>query len=250
MTLHPHQYFSDRSDLYARARPTYPAQLFEFLTDQCRETGRAWDCGTGSGQAAIGLAKYFSRIDATDVSREQISNAVANPRVTYTVQPAEKTNFADAAFDLITVAQALHWFDLGQFWPEVHRTLKPGGVFAAWTYTWFRISDRVDAIIERELLEPIQGYWAPQNQLAWNGYRDIAFPFEELAVPEIQMTLAWTPAELLAYIGTWSATRRYVEANGSGFLEVLGAMLRRDWGHPERKTLSMRFHARLGRFVR
>jgi len=247
MTLHPHQYFSDKSDLYAQARPTYPDQLFEFLRDQCRETGRAWDCGTGSGQAAVALAKYFRRVDATDVSPEQISNAAAHPAVSYSVQPAEKTDFPGAAFDLVTVAQALHWFDFTRFWPEVRRTLKPGGIFAAWTYTWFHVSNPVDVLIERELLEPIQQYWAPQNRLAWNGYRDIVFPFEDLAVPEIRMTLAWNPEELLAYVGTWSATRRYIEKNGAGIVEELAGRLQSAWGDQARKPVSMEFYLKAGR---
>lgn len=249
MPLHPHQYFSDKSDLYARARPRYPNRLFKYLAEQCQATDRAWDCATGSGQAAISLAQDFSRVDATDVSPEQIANAVGHPRVTYAVMPAEKTTFPDSAFDLVTVAQALHWFTFDSFWPEVQRILKPGGVFAAWAYTWFHISERVDSIVEHDLLAPIQRYWAPQNRLAWDGYRDVPFPFRELAVPEIRMTLAWNVDELVAYVGTWSATRRYLEANGEGFLENLGNLLQRVWGEPEtRKSVSMEFFMKVGRF--
>lgn len=248
MALHPHQYFSDHSNLYAQARPRYPDQLFKYLAEQCQETERAWDCGTGSGQSAISLARYFSRVDATDVSREQILNAAEHPRVRYAVEPAEKTAFPDASFDLITVAQALHWFDFAKFWPEVQRTLKPGGIFSAWAYTWFHVSDRVDAVVERDLLEPIRRYWAPQNRLAWDGYRNVTFPFEELVVPKIQMNLAWNIDELVAYVRTWSATRRYIEANGQGFLESLADRLKGAWGDLEvRKPVSMEFFMRLGR---
>jgi Methylase involved in ubiquinone/menaquinone biosynthesis len=189
-------------------------------------------------------------VDATDVNREQIVNAAEHPRVRYAVEPAEKTAFPDASFDLITVAQALHWFDFAKFWPESQRVLKPGGLFAAWAYTWFHISDRVDAVVERDLLEPIQRYWAPQNRLAWDGYRNVSFPFEELTVPEIQMTLAWDVDELVAYVGTWSATRRYMEANGQDLLKILADRLKSTWGNPEtRKPVSMEFFMRVGRLA-
>lgn len=248
MPLHHHQYFSDKSDLYAQARPKYPAPLFRYLAEQSRETTRAWDCGTGSGQAAVALADYFRAVDATDVSREQIANATPHPRVTYAVQPAEATGFPDAAFDLITVAQALHWFDLDKFWPEVRRTLKPGGIFAAWAYGWPHISPAVDAVLQRELLDPIRPYWAEQNRLVWSGYRDIPFPFDELAVPRIEMTLQWNLAELLAYLGTWSATRCYVEANGAGVLDHLSANITVAWGDTDaRKPVLMDFYLRAGR---
>ena len=248
MALHPHQYFSDHSDLYAQARPRYPDRLFKYLAEQCQETECAWDCGTGSGQSAISLARYFSRVDATDVSREQIVNAVEHPQVRYAVEPAEKTAFPDASFDLITVAQALHWFDFAKLWPEVQRTLKPGGIFSAWAYTWFHVSERVDAVVERDLLEPIRRYWAPQNRLAWDGYRNVFFPFEELAVPEIQMNLAWNVDELVAYVRTWSATRRYIEANGQEFLEGFADRVKGAWGDlGVRKPVSMEFFMRVGR---
>ena len=118
-----HQLFSVESSRYAVARPQYPDQLFDYLADLCEETDSVWDCATGSGQAAISLTKHFDSVQATDVSAAQIANAFAQERVYYSVQPAEKTNFETASFDLVTVATALHWFNLERFWPEVHRVL-------------------------------------------------------------------------------------------------------------------------------
>ncbi|WP_445361712.1 methyltransferase domain-containing protein [Microbulbifer sp. EKSA005] len=45
----------------------------------------AWDCACGSGQAAIGLAKLFSSVYATDISAEQIKAAKAHPKIHYQV---------------------------------------------------------------------------------------------------------------------------------------------------------------------
>jgi methylase of polypeptide subunit release factors len=67
--------FSDRADLYAAARPRYPSALFAFIASLADEKQRAWDCGTGSGQAAVALAEHFSEVYATDPSPQQIEKA-------------------------------------------------------------------------------------------------------------------------------------------------------------------------------
>ena len=247
MTLHHREYFSDKSDLYASARPRYPDELFEFLCDQCPDLDRAWDCGTGSGQAAISLAKHFRQVEATDVSSQQIKNAASHRRIHYSVQPAERTNFPDNAFSLVTVAQALHWFTLEKFWQEVQRVLKPGGIFATWTYTWFHVSDEIDQIIKARLLDAIVGFWVPQNRLAWDGYRNVSFPFAEIPSPDIILAPQWNLDQLLSYLGTWSATRRYIEANGDGFFRELEVALGNVWGnHEKKRAISMEFHLKVG----
>jgi len=243
-----HHLFSDLSDLYAAARPSYPEALFDFLRVQCEDLENCWDCATGSGQAAISLADIFEHVEATDVSAEQIDFATAHPHVTYSVQPAEHTNFADHGFDLITVAQALHWFDLESFWLEVDRVLKPGGVFAVWFYSWFKVNDEIDAVVEQKLLGIIAEHWAPQNRLAWDHYRDVDFPFAEIPTPKLALTPSWNLSELLSYLGTWSATRRCIEAQGDSFWQDFERSLQEVWGRPDRKReIIMDFHFQAGR---
>ena len=60
-----HDYFSDHSKLYASARPTYPEELFGFVASIAPARERVWDCATGNGQAAVGLARYFAEVEAT-----------------------------------------------------------------------------------------------------------------------------------------------------------------------------------------
>lgn len=248
MPLHHHDYFNDKSDLYASARPRYPDELFEFLCSLCPDLDRAWDCATGSGQAALSLAARFRQVEATDVSPEQIRHAPAHEWIHYSVQVAEATDFPDDAFSLVTVAQALHWFDLDRFWPEVQRVLKPGGIFAAWAYTWLHVSDEIDQVIKTKLLDVIKSYWAPQNRLAWAGYRNVSFPFIEIQPPEIKLVLHWNIDQLLSYLGTWSATRRCIEENGDDFFAELAAALGQVWGSPEQqRAVAMIFHLRVGR---
>ena len=248
MPLKHQKFFSTNSALYASARPHYPEPLFKFLASLCPDLNRAWDCGTGSGQAAITMAKYFQEIEASDVSPEQISNALMQKRVNYSVQHAEATNFANDSFSLVTVAQALHWFDLQKFWPEVQRVLKPQGVFAAWAYSWFRISEEIDSVIKEKLLDKIEAYWAPQNHLAWNGYQTISFPFTEIKSPPIAFTQEWNLDQLLSYLGTWSATGNYIEAQGDDWFKTLAETLKIVWGnHQATRTITMDFYLRIGR---
>ena len=209
---------------------------------------RVWDCGAGNGQASVAIAEYFQEVYATDVSDRQIAHAITKTNVFYSVQPAEKTNFPDAYFDAVIVAQALHWFDLDLFWSEVKRVLKKGGIFAAWGYSWLSVSAEIDLVIKAGILDIIESYWSPRIALINNGYRQIDFPFEAIPVPSIKMTIAWTLPELLAYMHTWSATRQCMQQQGTEFFAALRGDLLPVWGDPQqKKEIAMNFHLFAGR---
>ncbi len=233
---------------YSKARPQYPSALFDFIYTLCPDLDRAWDCATGNGQSARSLAQKFALVEATDVSVEQIDHAFKNKGIRYSVQPAEKTLFDDESFDLVTVAQALHWFDYGKFWHEVHRVLKPGGIFAAWAYTWPHVSKEIDHIVQTKLLDVIEKYWAPNNHLAWNGYVDVPFPFVEIKSPRFMMTLQLDLSQFISYLGTWSATQLCIESSGNSFFIQFSKALKEGWGQPEHKqSIEMDFYCRVGR---
>jgi SAM-dependent methyltransferase len=176
-----------------------------------------WDSACGNGQAAIGFLKYFNRILATDISENQISNAIRHSRIIYSVQSAEKPAIKENQFDLVCAAQALHWFDLDLFWSAVKRLLKPGGIFAAWGYSWFSIDKQIDAVIERKFLEFLEPYWQPQNQLLWNHYRDVPFPFAIIQPPKLEMKMTWNLEQLFEYLRSWSAVQRCLQEHGEHF---------------------------------
>ena len=111
-------HFSHASDDYRRWRPGYPDELFAWLAAMAPSRAVAWDCATGSGQAAGGLAAHFARVVATDASAAQVAEAEAFGRVEYRVAPAEDSGLPDASVDLVTVAQALHWFEFERFFPK------------------------------------------------------------------------------------------------------------------------------------
>lgn len=240
--------FSDGSRQYAAARPTYPDALFDFVASQAPGRRRAWDCGTGNGQAAVSLARRFDEVAATDPSGEQIRHAQQAANIVYSVQPAEHTSFAAASFDAICVAQALHWFRLDAFFEEARRVARPGALLAAWGYSWFTVSPEFDATFRRVILDRISGYWAPNNRLLWNAYTEVDLPFERLPTPDFTMTMEWTLAQLLAYVGTWSAVRQCVANEGRSFLDAAGAELAASWGAAEAsRRVTMPLHVVAGR---
>ena len=126
MTFKDH--FSKQAADYAEFRPRYPREMFEYLTSVAPARQLAWDCATGSRQAAVGLAAVFDRVIATDASEKQIANAEPHEHVEYRVASGEESGLESSAIDLIIVAQALHGFDLDRFYAEVERLLKPRGV--------------------------------------------------------------------------------------------------------------------------
>jgi ubiquinone/menaquinone biosynthesis C-methylase UbiE len=231
MTFSDH--FSEQAEQYAYARPTYPEALIRFVANAAPGRACAWDCATGSGQAAVALAAHFDQVLATDASAAQIAQAAPHPRVRYVVQPAERVDFPDASVDALTVAQALHWFNLPAFFAEARRVLRPGGLFCAWGYSWSTVTPAIDTVVRERILDRIQGAWAPQNALLWDGYRAIALPFTPLTPPEVTIRLAWSLSQYLAYIETWSATRQTIQRIGRGFLDEAATDLERVWGMPE-----------------
>jgi SAM-dependent methyltransferase len=218
--------FAEESKIYAEARPTYPEALFAWLSNIVAQHDQCWDCATGNGQAAIGLAPYFRQVYATDISPEQIAHAVGRENITYRAASAEESGFAHRSFDLITVAQALHWFDFPKFWAEIKRVSKPGAVFCAWGYDWPNTTPMIESEFVKPFCEIIQPFWASNNQILWNGYKteEILFPFRRIDVPQFSIRAVWTFQQLKVYMTTWSACKRSRnDAAASAALDALVA---------------------------
>jgi len=226
-------YFDDKAALYAAARPSYPPELFAYLASLTQDHTAAWDCATGNGQAALGLAQHFTRVDATDVSENQLANAFTHPQIKYAVHPAEGVPFEDNTFDLINVAQALHWFDFETFWPEVKRVAKPGAMFACYCYAWTTLDPNIDRLVESLIKDKVQSHWAPNNQMCWTGYANVDFPFDPLAAPKFELRNTWSVEQFLDYMHTWSAVRRCMAAEGEGFFNHASQEIKKAWG-PEK----------------
>jgi SAM-dependent methyltransferase len=222
--------FSTVAREYANFRPGYPPELFEWLARAAPRRDAVWDCGCGSGQASTALAEHFQVVHATDVAPEQIAAARPHARVQYSVAPAEHSGLGAASVDLVTVAQALHWFDVQAFYAEARRVARPGALLAVWNYPRPRL---VDAQLDRRFLEFYGGvvgpYWPPERRHVEANYTTLSFPFEELSHPEFGLTLRWNLEQLLGYVGSWSATTRYRQARGEDPVPILRASLRDAW---------------------
>jgi SAM-dependent methyltransferase len=224
-------HFSTQATDYAKFRPRYPQELFDYLGRIASSGQLAWDCGTGNGQAAIGLASVFGRVIATDASEKQIANAQPHERVEYRVAPAENSGLKSGTLDLIMVAQALHWFDLDRFYAEARRVLKPNGVLAASAYNLLHIEPTIDEVVNRYYYEVVGPFWPPERKLIEN-FGDLPFPFHEIEPPKFKMTALWNLEHLIGYLRSWSSTQRFITATGTDPLEEIAGELRTVWGAP------------------
>ena len=230
--------FSWQSGDYARFRPTYPPALFAWLATLPAERRLAVDVGTGNGQAAVALAGHFDRVIGVDPSEAQLAKAPANPRVAWQRGSDNATGVDAGSADLVIVAQAFHWFKQGPFFAEVRRVVRPGGALAVWCYGLALITPEVDAAVFELYEDRLGPYWEPERKLVEEGYKKVAFPFEEIAVPPFQMELDWTFEHLAGYLGTWSPLKRYREERGEDPLELALPRVHAAWGDAEIRHVS------------
>jgi len=226
-------HFSGHASDYAEYRPRYPAQLYGFLADNCVENRLAWDCATGNGQAAMSLIRHFDQVIATDASGTQIAAAKPHPDIRYAVAMAEQSGLADASVDLVTVAQALHWFNKDAFLAEATRVLKPGGILAAWSYEKCRVDSNVDPVIEQIFAE-VENYWPAERRIVENRYRDVNYSWPSIEVPQYSMSEDWHVQQALGYFRTWSASKHYQQEHGRDPVSRHEAALRNAWGDARR----------------
>lgn len=243
-------HFSAQAAGYAKARPAYPAALFAELARLAPGRSRAWDAGTGNGQAAVALAEHFDKVLATEPSAAQLAEAMPHPRVAYHQSAETASVLADRSVDLATVAQAAHWFDREAYYAEVRRVVRPGGVVALWTYQLCRITPEIDAAVLRFYTDVVGPYWPPERVHCENGYRDLAFPFAELPFPSVEMELEWNLSGFADYLRTWSSVVRCTKAKGTDPVPALLAELRGLWcGADNPRRVRWTVLGRIGRVV-
>ena len=246
--------FSKQASTYASIRPDYPPSLFDFLASHVVNRQLAWDAATGNGQAAVPLAAYFERVIATDASKAQLAEARQHPRVEYRVGTAEESGLPSACADLITVAQALHWFDRPRFYDEVRRVARPEAVIAVWSYGDPSLDDKsLDPLLQEFNFGKMGAYWPPGRGSVGKGYLEFEFPFDEIATPALEIERLWTLTELATYLRSWSARARYVSMHNEDPVAEFETQLGKVWGDPAAKQriswpLVTRA-ARVGRFA-
>ncbi len=241
--------FGVQSSGYAHARPTYPEALPAFLSSLTPTHHHVWDCATGNGQFAVKCVGFFNKVYATDISPAQIRHANLHPNIVYCVSSAEKPPFHNKSFDLIVVAQAVHWFNLKQFYREVRRLLKNDGVLAVFGYAFPTISPDIDALLDEHLLKPVDRFWAEGNRLIMDAYRSLPFPLAEIDnLPSFSVDVEWNLTQFLAFLRTWSAVKRYIADIGEDPVGVLAHALNTVWDSPEKpRTVRMPLALKVGR---
>jgi SAM-dependent methyltransferase len=207
--------YSPVAAAYARSRPTYPPELYEWLAGLVEGHDLAWDCATGNGQAARGLAPHFAHVVATDLSAAQLEHAPAHPRVEYRVATADRSGLAAGSIDLVTVATALHWIDRPSFFAEARRVVRPRGVLAAWTYHTAICEPPFDRAFHRLYWDVLRPYFDPRVAIVDEKYANFDMPGEPIAAPGFTVTARWTLASALDYVRSWSGSQAYREATGN-----------------------------------
>ena len=241
-------HFSGAAAGYAAHRPAYPRAVAEALAARAPGRSAAWDAGCGSGQLSVVLGEVFASVVATDASAAQVTAATAHPRVRYLVAPAEASGLDAGSVDCATAAQAVHWFDLDAYYREVRRVVRPGGLLALITYALMDITPVVDRVVRDFYSGPLEPHWPPERRLVEDGYRSLPFPFPEVEAPPLTIRHRWSAANVLGYVGTWSAVQALRRADGEEALERFAGELKAAWGNPdETRDVRWPLSLRLGR---
>lgn len=237
--------FSNHAKQYAIFRPTYPKELYDFIFSHVKKFDVAWDCGTGNGQVARDLSTRFKVVEATDISEQQLANAYKAENIFYT-KADEKTNFPDAHFDLITVAQAIHWFNISEFFKEVKRVAKKDAIIAVWGYSLPTLNPEVDKRLQEFYSKVVGPYWDKERRLIDAQYKTILFPCSEIRTPEFSLSLKWNLEEFQGYLSTWSSVQKYIQANQINPVESFMKEILPLW-KSDRQNINFPLFLRLGK---
>ena len=239
--------FSAQAALYAKFRPVYPDALYDYIFNLKQHYANAWDCGTGNGQVAAKLAERCHLVYASDISQRQLDEAIQKNNIHYLHARAEATHLPDSTIDLVTVAQAIHWFDFDAFYREVYRITRSGAVVAIWCYNLPGISTDVDLILADFYNKVLHGYWDVERRYIDDNYTSIPFPFDEIErVPEFAITTTWTLEHLVGYLNSWSAVQHYIARNGNSPVPQVTEKFREVWAEPEAKEVRFPIALRVG----
>jgi ubiquinone/menaquinone biosynthesis C-methylase UbiE len=221
---------------YVRSRPDYPAAAFTIVRE-AYEAARAAsptlaapgdavaaDIATGSGQFARGLARSFGTVIGIDALSSQVEAgkaAAPAPNISFRLGTAEATGLPDASVDILTTAEALHWFDIPAFYAEAARVLKPGGLIVIAGYRSSAIVNNAaaDAAFQ-EVWGPILApYWHPRvtiMEALYRGHEPPASLFDEVTRHDgvLRIHRRWSAEQTTAFARSWSGYAAYLDAHG------------------------------------
>jgi ubiquinone/menaquinone biosynthesis C-methylase UbiE len=229
----PKDLFSVQASDYAKYRPTYPPSLFTYLTNLSPHRRVAWDCATGNGQSAFELAKFYQTVHATDLSQKQIQQARKHPQIRYSQGRAEQSGLPPGTIDLITVAQAFHWFDHRLFFKEARRVIRPeGGLLAVWIYDQSVINEKLDQVTKDFHSEVVGKFGENELKTFKANFENMKMPIQEIIPPRFEMNKTWTLDQLKGYLFTWSATQTAIRKTGKNPVAEFSSRIDAAWGDP------------------
>jgi ubiquinone/menaquinone biosynthesis C-methylase UbiE len=228
--------FSKQAASYAQFRPQYPQEMIDYVVSFVQNKNVALDVATGNGQIASKLSPYFEKVFATDISQKQLDHAIQADNILYSKESAENTSFENQQFDLIVVAQAIHWFDFGAFYKEVNRILKPNGVFAVLGYGLFSTNADSDKILHHFYYNIVGPYWDAERRYLDENYETIPFPFEEIPVTKFKNEFVWSFESVIEYLQTWSSVQHYISKNNQNPVDLIYDELKASWDKNDQKV--------------
>lgn len=228
--------FSKQAIDYSKFRPQYPQEMIECIISFVNNKSTALDIATGNGQVAHKLSAYFKKVYATDISQKQLDNAIQAENVSYSKESAENTSFENQKFDLIVVAQAVHWFDFEVFYKEIYRILKSEGIFAVMGYGLFSTNKDSDKILQHFYYNIIGPYWDAERKYLDENYETIPFPFEEIPTEKFENQFTWTFETLIGYLQTWSSVQHYISKNKQNPIDLIYDDLKVSWQKNDKKV--------------
>lgn len=247
----PKDLFSKQHASYAKYRPSYPKALIDYVIGYVENKQVAWDCATGNGQAALPLAEHFAKVVATDISEKQLALAEARENIQYIRSEAEHTLFAENTFNLITVAQAYHWFNFDEFEKEVRRVSKNGGVIAIWCYDYLMTGNKkIDEIIQTFYGDTLGNYWDKERKYVEAHYETVPFNFARLPAKRFSINAAWSIQDLTGYLNSWSAVQHYMEDNNVNPVDQVQKDLAPYWKQDQVLNISFPVFLKIGKIIK
>lgn len=242
--------FSKQAAIYARYRPVYPRALYDHLAALAAHHSAAWDCATGNGQAALELAGYFDKVFATDISEKQLQQATPHEKITYFIAPADASGIPDNSVDLITVAQAYHWFDFEAFHREAVRVAKPGALIAIWGYSLIQSEHTpLNTLIHNFYRQKTGPYWDAERKYVDEHYTTVPFPYQELPSSSFRIEVQWTKEDLAGYLNTWSSVQHFIKANGYNPVDAFAETVKSVWPEADIRAFYFPLFVRVGKVV-
>ncbi|HTL09716.1 MAG TPA: class I SAM-dependent methyltransferase [Chitinophagaceae bacterium] len=222
--------FSAQAAAYAKYRPSYPADLIEYIMGFVTDKNTAWDCATGNGQVAALLSPHFKKVLATDISHQQLLHAMPKDNIIYQQGDATQTGFADNSINLVTVAQAYHWLNHQLFEKEVKRIAARGAIIAVWGYALpVAASNAIDELIRHFYTAVVGPYWDAERKFVDNAYQTLPFNFEPLPVAPFSMQQHWTLDDCCGYLSSWSSVQHFIKDRGYNPVDEMRTALGSQW---------------------